>query len=126
MHIVLAVGGEAVEHDLRAAAGQPVATDLIAEDSRAFLDEEAVSVEGYACAASCACLRGLPEPANVVGLAIAVGVPQRDDEAAGGRRLVAEIFSAPGVGEDRPIRPDRQMAGVANPVGEYCCAEARR
>ena len=58
--------------------------------------------------------------------AVAGGVLQREQEPAGGRRVVAVIRTAPGVDVDHPIGRHHHLPRVTDIVGEHRCAKAGR
>jgi len=64
------------------------------------------------------------EPFNDVGVAVAMRVFQRDDEAARWNGAVIVVDAAPRVDIERSIRRERHLAGMANIVGEDRGAEA--
>ncbi len=66
------------------------------------------------------------ETLDVVGMAGAVRIAQRDEEPAAGRRIVAVIAPAPGIDVDGPVRCHDEVAGMADIVGEDGGAEAGR
>ena len=83
-------------------------------------------VERDAGAAGRALRHAVAETLDHVGLAVALDILQRDQKAAGRRRVVMKIAAAPGVDIEHAVRRDRHVADMAEIVGEHRGAEAGR
>src|SRR6202035_1764678 len=88
--------------------------------------EQAALVQADAGAARTAALHGVTETLVHVSLPRTRGVVQRDQKAAGMRRVVAVVAAGPGVDVDGSVRSDSQMACMTDTVGKNGRAKAGR
>ncbi len=107
------------------AGGNPAArAERVADDLVVGLGVDEALVDGDAGAARVALSRRLAEAGDLVRLAVAVGVLQRDQEAARRGRLAHVIGAAPGVDVEGAAGGEGHVAHVAEIVGEHRGAEA--
>jgi hypothetical protein len=103
-----------------------VLAQRVAYDAIVHLGVEGTLVKGDAGATVIALLDSVAEAGGDIGLAVAVDVLQSHEESPRRRRIVAVIAAAPGVDVDHAVRGHRQMAGMADMVGEHGRAEPFR
>jgi hypothetical protein len=125
MHRVIAGQRQAGDDDFRWRCGHDVAVvEPVADDAIVLLDVEGTAVNADTGAARGTVLDAGTEAADDVGLAVALRVPERDDEAAGRQHLVRVVAAAPRVDVDGAVRRHGEMAGVAEMIREHGGAEA--
>ena len=127
MHGVIAGERQAGQYDLRlpvrhdAVRRQGVTDDLVV-----LLGIETVFVDADAGAAGRPLRHPVAETLDPIGMAVALGVFERHQEAAGRRLVVMIIAATPSVDIERAVGTEHHLAGVAEIVGENGCAEAGR
>ena len=105
MHRMIAGQRHAGHDDLRLAGRHDAVCGRsgVADDLVVHFGVDVVLVESRCrCRPRCPRREAGPKRIDLVGLAVALGVLQRDQEAAGGRRVVAVVAAAPGVDVDDP------------------------
>ena len=114
-------------HLLRLALRQRITRrQRVTQDVVVLLRIQRVFIECDAGAAGGLLGHAVADALDDFGLAVAVLVLQRDDEAARGRRVEAEVHAAPGVHIDHTLGRYHHVARMADVVGEDRGAEARR
>ncbi len=127
MHRVIAGERQAGHYDLRLfARHDAVRRQGVADDLVVLLGIEAVFVDADTGAAGRSLRHAVAETLDPIGVAVALGVFERHQEAAGRRLVVMIIAAAPGVDVERAVGTEHHLAGVAEIVGENGCAEAGR
>jgi hypothetical protein len=104
---------QAGDNGFRLALGRNLAiTQSVADDAIVDLGEEAAFVEPDAGPAMASGRNGLAEADFYVGISVAFGVLERDEKAAGRRRIILVIDAAPGIDVDGAIRRNGEMPSV--------------
>ncbi len=123
---MVAVQRHAREHRLRPTGRDSAGADGVADDLVVGLGVDVALVDRHPDAALVALGLGLAEAGDLVGLAVAVRILERDEEAPGRGRAIGVVLAAPGVGVEHPAGTERQVAQMAEVVGEDRGAEAGR
>ena len=126
MHRMIAGERQARKDDLRRSLRHVgIRRHGIADDLVVLFGIERAVVEADARSARGALRDAIAETLDHIGAAVALAVLERDQKAAGRRRVVMIVAAAPGVDIEHAVRRDDHVADMADIVGEDRRAEAR-
>ena len=127
MHGVIAGQRQPRDDDLRLRfRDDRTVGDRVTKDFVVLLGIDRALVERDTAAASRSLRHPVAEALDDIGLAIVLRVLERQHEAAGRRRVIAKIATAPGVDVKHAVRSEGHMPDVTDIVGEDRRAKTRR